>query len=79
VNGRGPARSGTVTRFDAERGLGEIEGADGSMYPFHSTVIADGTRTIAVGAAVEFEVIPGHLGRWEAAAVSYAGSSAIST
>ena len=70
---------GTVTRFDAGRGLGEIESDDGATYPFHSTVIVDGTRTIPVGAVVEFEVIPGHLGRWEAAAVSYAGSSAIST
>jgi cold shock CspA family protein len=70
---------GTVTRFDAGRGLGEIKSDDGAAYPFHSTVIVDGTRTIPVGAAVEFEVIPGHLGRWEAAAVSYAGSSAIST
>ena len=70
---------GRVTRFDARRGLGEIESDDGATYPFHSTVIVDGTRTIPVGAAVEFEVIPGHLGRWEAAAVSYAGSSAIST
>ena len=50
--------------------------------------IADGTRTIAVGAAVEFEVVPGHLGRWEAAAVDacpparqsrYSWASAIST
>jgi cold shock CspA family protein len=70
---------GTVTRFDAGRGLGEIESDDGATYPFHSTVIVDGTRTIPVGAAVEFEVTPGHLGRWEAAEVSYAGSSAIST
>jgi cold shock CspA family protein len=70
---------GTVTRFDAGRGLGEIESDDGATYPFHSTVIVDGTRTIPVGAAVEFDVIPGHLGRWEATAVSYAGSSAIST
>jgi len=61
---------GTVARFDAATGLGEIEGADGARYPFHSTVIADGTRTIAVGITVEFEVVPGHLGRWEAAAVS---------
>jgi cold shock CspA family protein len=70
---------GRVTRFDAGRGLGEIESDDGATYPFHSTVIVDGTRAMPVGAAVEFEVIPGHLGRWEAAAVSYAGSSAIST
>ncbi len=60
---------GAVARFDTERGLGEIVGADGAMYPFHSTVIADGSRTIAVGTAVEFEVIAGHLGRWEASEV----------
>ena len=62
-------KRGTVARFDAERGLGEIVGADGATYPFHSTVIADGSRTIAVGTAVEFELIAGHLGRWEASEV----------
>jgi cold shock CspA family protein len=61
---------GTVAAFDQARGLGEIAGVDGTVYPFHSTVIAGGTRDIAVGAAVEFDVIPGHLGRWEAAAVT---------
>ena len=61
---------GTVERFDAATGLGEINGADGATYSFHSTVIADGSRTIEVGVAVDFEVVPGHLGRWEAAAVS---------
>jgi cold shock CspA family protein len=61
---------GTVAAFDQAGGLGEITGADGTVYPFHSTVIVDGTRDIAVGAAVEFDVIPGHLGRWEAAAVT---------
>ncbi len=60
---------GTVERFDAGTGLGEILGADGARYPFHSTVIADGSRDIAVGTAVVFDVVPGHLGRWEAAAV----------
>jgi len=60
---------GTVERFDAATGLGEVTGADGATYPFHSTVIADGTRDIAVGAAVVFDVIAGHLGRWEAAAL----------
>lgn len=63
---------GIVERFDAATGLGEITGADGVTYPFHSTVITDGTRDIVVGTAVEFDVIPGHLGRWEAAAVSNA-------
>jgi cold shock CspA family protein len=60
---------GTVSGFDTEHGLGEITGADGATYSFHSTVIADGSRTIAVGAAVEFEVTAGHLGRWEASAI----------
>jgi cold shock CspA family protein len=63
---------GTVERFDRATGLGEILGSDGATYPFHSTVIADGTRDIVVGTTVDFEVIPGHLGRWEAAAVSNA-------
>jgi cold shock CspA family protein len=61
---------GVVARFDRATGLGEITGADGSTYPFHSTVIADGTRDISVGAEVQFDVIPGHLGRWEAAAIA---------
>ena len=61
---------GTVSRFDATTGLGEITATDGARYPFHSTVIADGTRAIDVGATVEFDVIPGHLGRWEAAAIT---------
>ena len=64
--------TGTVARFDAERGLGEITAADGATYAFHSTAIADGSRTIAVGTAVEFEVTAGHLGRWEASEVAVA-------
>jgi cold shock CspA family protein len=63
---------GRVVSFDAATGLGDITGADGATYPFHSTVITDGTRVIAVGAEVDFEVVPGHLGRWEAAAVASA-------
>ena len=61
---------GTVTAFDDPRGLGEVTAADGVTYPFHCTAIADGTRTITVGAAVRFEVVAGRLGRWEAAEVS---------
>jgi len=60
---------GTVTAFDEHRGIGELRGDDGASYSFHCTAIADGTRTIAVGAVVEFAVVPGHLGRWEAAAI----------
>ncbi|HEV7526719.1 MAG TPA: cold shock domain-containing protein [Acidimicrobiia bacterium] len=63
---------GAVERFETASGLGEIVGSDGTIYPFHATVIADGTRTIAVGTQVEFDVVPGHRGRWEAAAVTAA-------
>ena len=59
-------RQGSVTAFDERRGIGEITADDGTVYPFHCTVIADGTRTIAVGSAVDFEVNAGHRGRWEA-------------
>jgi cold shock CspA family protein len=59
--------TGVVEAFDERRGLGEIIGADGVRYPFHCTRIADGSRTIAVQSSVEFEVVAGNLGRWEAA------------
>ena len=61
--------TGTVTEFDDPRGLGTVTADDGATYPFHCTAIADGTRTIDVGAVVEFEVVPGRMGRWEATAV----------
>ena len=61
---------GQVSAFDEHRGLGEITAADGTVYPFHCTAIADGTRTIASGTNVEFEIRPGRLGRWEAAAIT---------
>ena len=61
---------GRVTSFDDAKGYGEVTGADGEARFFHCTQIADGTRTIAVGTAVTFVVVPGHRGRWEAAAVT---------
>ena len=57
---------GRVESFDSRRGLGEVRGADGRIYSFHCTKIADGSREIPVGVAVEFSVAPGPLGRWEA-------------
>lgn len=63
---------GVVTDFDEPRGLGTVEG-DGSSFPFHCTALLDGTRTIAVGTPVTFEVRPGGLGRWEATRISTAG------
>ena len=58
--------NGTVTSFDEPSGLGEIVAADGSVYPFQCTGIADGTRTIAVGRQVTFTIVAGHLGKLEA-------------
>jgi cold shock CspA family protein len=61
---------GVVTQFDDPRGLGEVTAHDGTVYPFHCTAIVDGTRTIAEGAEVRFEVVAGRSGRWEATGVS---------
>ena len=61
--------TGIVVDFDAERGLGRIDAGDGRTFPFHCTQIADGTREIAVGVAVRFDVLA-KLGRYEATAIS---------
>ena len=61
---------GTVLAFDEARGLGELESVDGGRYPFHCTRIADGTRTVPEGARVEFVVMAGPGGRWEADAIA---------
>jgi cold shock CspA family protein len=61
---------GVVVSFDEEAGMGAVRGDDARELAFHCTQISDGSRTIAVGTDVTFEVVPGHLGRWEAAAVT---------
>ncbi|MEY2469392.1 MAG: Cold-shock DNA-binding domain [Actinomycetota bacterium] len=61
---------GTVTSFDEKSGLGVITAKDGATYPFQCTAILDGTRAVAVGKAVEFTIVAGHLGRLEATAVT---------
>ena len=70
-------RAGEVVEFDEGRGLGAIKAETGSddegepeHYLFHSTRIADGTRSIAVGTRVEFNIIAGPEGRWEANAIT---------
>lgn len=63
---RGTGRRGTVTAFDESSGLGTITTGDGDRHPFHCIEIADGTRSIEVGAEVSFDVLA-KLGRWEAA------------
>ena len=60
------ARTGTVTSFEGDRGLGTVAEEDGTPFDFHCTAIADGTRDIEVGRPVSFEVRPGHRGRLEA-------------
>jgi cold shock CspA family protein len=64
--------AGVVSEFDEARGWGVLT-SEGRELPFHCTQISDGTRTIAVGTAVTFEVRPGGMGRWEAGAVTPAG------
>jgi cold shock CspA family protein len=64
-----PPRFGEIVAFDAERGLGTVRDAEGRELEFHCTQIADGSRTIAVGAPVVFVVAAGSLGRWEATSI----------
>ena len=56
---------GTITTFDTTVGLGEITRDDGMIVPFHSIVIADGSRDIPIGVDVDFELMC-KLGRYEA-------------
>ena len=58
--------TGTVTEFDDLKGWGTVTADDGGELFFHCTAIADGSRTIAVGAAVAFEVTAGRRGHYEA-------------
>jgi cold shock CspA family protein len=73
IGAAGAAKNGTVVAFDSRRGLGEIRDDDDRAYPFHCTKIADGSREIPVGVAVEFTVAPGPLGRWEAVEIRRMG------
>lgn len=64
------ARTGRVEAYDPQRGWGTIVGDDGERLGFHCTQIADGTRTVAVGATVRYRRIPAHRGTYEATAVT---------
>jgi cold shock CspA family protein len=61
---------GVVHAFDDRTGLGVVVADDGTEYPFHATGIAAGTRTIATGTAVEFDIAPANLGRFEATGIT---------
>jgi CspA family cold shock protein len=57
---------GRVDTFDAAVGLGTVVTPTGQRHGFHCIEIADGTRTVALGAEVEFDLLA-KLGRYEAA------------
>ncbi len=65
---------GRVIEFDEHVGLGVVEGDGGRTFPFHCTQLVDGSRAVDAGALVRFEVVAGHLGRWEAARVEKQGA-----
>ena len=62
--------TGTDTAFDESVGLGTITSEDGSEHLFHCIEIADGSRSIAVGAAVLFDLLA-KFGRYEAAHIRF--------
>ncbi|MBK9178344.1 MAG: cold shock domain-containing protein [Acidimicrobiales bacterium] len=64
---------GRVVAFDEAKGYGTVRAEGGQEHFFHCTQIADGSRTIEAGETVEFEVVAGRLGRWEAAGLRPAG------
>lgn len=71
-------RRGVVVAFDDEVGLGEVQittadPARGGRLRFHCTQIADGSRTVPVGATVSFETRAGRGGQWEAADIRVEG------
>jgi cold shock CspA family protein len=71
-----PLHHGRVSTFDARRGWGTVTDDRGAAFDFHATAIADGSRTIPLGADVTFLVRPGHRGRYEGRALTVAGAGA---
>ncbi len=69
-------RTGVITAYDDPAGIGTVTADEGDEHFFHCTAIADGSRTIEVGTRVRFTVVPGRLGRWEAAALRPEGPAA---
>jgi cold shock CspA family protein len=65
-------RRGRVVAFDEAAGYGELEDESGARHWFHCTSVADGSRRSPVGSTVRFTLVPGRLGRWEAAAITAA-------
>jgi cold shock CspA family protein len=69
---------GWVAQFDDAAGFGYIHAikADSEVvdaFFFHCTRLADGSRSVEPGAIVNFLVVPGHLGTWEAVEIEVVG------
>ena len=62
--------SGVIESFDERRGDGLFRADDGRGYYFHCVAIADGTRTIAVGARAQGVRRVGRLGHDEVSDVA---------
>ena len=60
---------GTVLDFDEDAGMGTIRTEEGRELFFHCTQLVDGSRLVEPGSPVRFDVVAGHLGKWEAARV----------
>lgn len=56
--------TGTVKWFDDAKGFGFIEPEDGSkdVFVHHTSIIAEGYKSLAEGAAVEFDTQQGQKG-----------------
>ncbi len=65
-----PTRLGVVNSFDAVVGLGEVSLDDGRSVAFHATAIADGSRSIGVGAVVRVTLGPSLGGVHEARSIA---------
>lgn len=61
---------GVVVEFDEVRGLGRVLTDDVESLDFHCLSLADGSRTIRVGARVRARRAVGRLGRDEAVAIT---------
>ena len=61
---------GRVVDYDDHKGYGFVQGDDGRRLFFHCTSIADGSRTIPLGAEVTYEVVTDPRGKPEAASIT---------
>jgi cold shock CspA family protein len=68
----GIVRIGRIAHYDSPRGTGVLTDASGVEWSFHCTAIADGTREIADGATVFYELRTGLVGELEATRIASA-------